>query len=192
MFLSFSNPAAFSLSVARRTTQALLCFTVDGICRHLQDTDLPRFADERALDKHGAAGNVAHTRAVGRITRDLCCMQLVFRKLLHGLFRFLTGDVHILVVRAAAVDDAVRRDLNDAVGDRLRELVVVACKDDVVGEGGHAVIERRDALQIQMVRRLIEHEEVRAREHHLRDHTAHFLAAGQDLDLLIDLSLIHI
>ena len=46
---------------------------------------------------------------------------------------------------------------------------------------------RRDTLQIEMVRRLVEHEEVGPREHHLRDHAAHFLAAGQNFDLLIDI-----
>lgn len=148
------------LRARRGRGQALLCLAIDGICRHLQDTDLPRLAGERAFHEHGAAGNVAYTCTVGRIARDLGGVKLVFRKLLHDLFRFLTRDVHILVVRAAAVDDAVRRDLNDAVGDRLRELVVVAREDDIVGEGGHAVVERRDTLQIEMVRRLVEHEEV--------------------------------
>ena len=165
--------------------QALLRLAVDGICRHLQDAHLPRLADERAFHKYGAAGDMAHTGTFGCIPRDLGSMQLVFCKLLHGLFRFLTGDVHIFVIRAAAVNDAVRCDLNDAVGDRLRELVVVAGKDNVIRESIHAVIERRDALEVKVVRRLVKDEEVCAGEHHLRDHAAHLLAAGEDLDLLV-------
>ena len=72
------------LRACRGRGQALLRLTVDGICRHLQDADLPRLTDECAFHEHGAAGNVAHTRAVGRIARDPRGMQLIFRKLLHA------------------------------------------------------------------------------------------------------------
>ena len=94
--------------------------------------------------------------------------------------------MHILIIGAETINDSVRRNLNDAVGHGLRQLVIVACEDDVIGESSHAIVERGNAFQIQMVRRLIENEEIRAAEHHLGNHAAHLLAAGEYLDLLID------
>ena len=68
--------------------QALLRLAVNGGCRDLEDAHLPRLADERALNKHGAAGDMAHTGAFGRVPGDLGGVQLVFCKLVHGFIPF--------------------------------------------------------------------------------------------------------
>ena len=69
--------------------QALLRLAVNGGRRDLEDAHLPRLADKRALNKHGAPGDVTHTGALGRVPGDLGGMQLVFCKLLHGFIPFL-------------------------------------------------------------------------------------------------------
>mgnify|MGYP001037127213 CR=1 FL=1 len=93
--------------------------------------------------------------------------------------------MHILVVAAHAVDYAGVGDFYDAVCDGLGELVVVAGEDDIIFEGLHAVIERGDALEVEMVRRLVEQQEVCAGEHHAAEHAAHLFAAGEHLDGLV-------
>ena len=52
-------------------------------------------------------------------------------------------------------------------------------------EGLHAVVERRDALKVKMVRRLVENKEVCAREHHLAYHAPYLFAAGEHLHGLV-------
>ena len=93
--------------------------------------------------------------------------------------------MHVLVVGAATVDDPVVGDLNDAVGHRLGELVVVAGENDVVLEGLKAVVERGNALEVEVVRRLVEQEKVRAREHHAAEHASDLLTAGEDAHALV-------
>ena len=41
------------------------------------------------------------------------------------------------------------------------------CEDDVALEIGHAVVERGDALKVEVVRRLVEEQYACARQHHL-------------------------
>ena len=100
---------------------------------------------------------------------------------------FEIGDMHVLIIGADAVDDAIIGDLNDPVGDGLRELMVMAGEDDIVLEGLKAVVERGDAFKVEVVRRLIEHEEVCAGEHHAAEHAPDLLTAGENLDAFIDI-----
>ena len=62
---------------------------------------------------------------------------------------FEIGDMHVLIIGADAVDNAVVGDLDDPVGNSLRELMVMAGKDDIILEGLKAVVERGDALKKQ-------------------------------------------
>ena len=63
--------------------------------------------------------------------------------------------------------------------------MVVAGEDHVVLKGLQAVVQGRDALQIQMVGRLIQYEEIGPRKHHPAQHAPHLLAAGENLCRLV-------
>ena len=92
------------------------------------------------------------------------------------------GDV--IVVVHHFIDDAIRRQLDDAVGDGLDELVVVAREEDIAFERLERVVERLDGFEVQVVRRRVEDEAVRVDQHHARNHATHFLASGEDAHLL--------
>lgn len=103
-----------------------------------------------------------------------------------GLFSaVLPSPDDIVVIAGEAVDQTVRRNLHDAVGDRIDEFVVVGCEQHVALEVDEAVVDRRDGFQIQVVRRLIENEDIRAEEHHSREHASHLFATGQNFYRLI-------
>ena len=85
------------------------------------------------------------------------------------------GDV--IVVVHHFIDDAIRRQFDDAVGDGLDELVVVAREEDIAFERLERVVERLDGFEVQVVRRRVEDEAVRVDQHHARNHAAHFLAS---------------
>ena len=95
--------------------------------------------------------------------------------------------MHILVVRAHTVNAAILCKLNDSVSYSLCELVVMAVKNDVVGECVHTVIEGSNALKIKMVGGLVKHKHVCAGEHHFAYHAAHLFAAGKYLDGLVNI-----
>ena len=118
-----------------------------------------------------------------------------------SLFRFSTSfknigclyllrlgiEMHVFVVGHHAVDEAVLCQLDDAVCDRLRELMVVAREDDIEREGLQTIIESLHGFQVEMVGGLIEQQDAAALQHHLAQHAAHLFAAGEHLDALIDL-----
>ena len=49
----------------------------------------------------------------------------------------------------------------------------------------HAIVDRGDGFQIEVVGRLVDHQHIRAEQHHTREHQAHLLAAGQHTHRLI-------
>ena len=58
----------------------------------------------------------------------------------------------VFVVGAHPVGDrAVHVDLDDPVGDRLDELVVLRGKEQVSGIVGESVVDRRDRLEVEVV-----------------------------------------
>ena len=63
-------------------------------------------------------------------------------------------------------------------------LVVLRGKEHGAGELDHALVERGDRFKVKVIGRLIEHQHVRARKHHAREHAAHLLASGKHLRLL--------
>ena len=65
-------------------------------------------------------------------------------------------QLHVIVVRAHTVDDAVFGDFNDSVCNGLSQLMVMGRENDVVGECFHAIVQSSDAFQVQMVGGLVE------------------------------------
>ena len=64
------------------------------------------------------------------------------------------GDLRVLEVVVEAhrpVDDAAGADLDDAVGDRGDELVVVAGEEEDAREIHQPLVERLDRLQVEVV-----------------------------------------
>ena len=77
--------------------------------------------------------------------------------MLNERIRLFVDQVHILVIGAEPVDDAsVFLNLDDPVGDGLGQLMIVAGEDHVVLESLQAIVQRGDALQVQMVGRLVQ------------------------------------
>ena len=60
-------------------------------------------------------------------------------------------------------------------------------KENVAGESAQALVDSLNGLHVQMVRRLVEQQHVRARKHHAREHAPDLLAAGQHVHRLEDL-----
>ena len=65
--------------------------------------------------------------------------------------------------------------------------MVVRREEHAALKGNQPLVDRGDGLKVQMVGRLVEHEHIRAEEHHPGKHAAHLFAAGEDLDRFVDL-----
>ena len=63
--------------------------------------------------------------------------------------------------------------------------MVLAGKDHIAGEVDQPVIHGCDGFQVQMVRGLIQHEEIGSGEHHAAEHAADLLTAGEHADRLV-------
>ena len=100
------------------------------------------------------------------------------------------GIIDVVVVVHELVDGAFGRKLDDAVGDRLDKLMVVAGEDDVALKLNQVVVESLDGLQVQVVGGRVEDEAVGVLELHTGYHAAHLLAAGEYVHLLLHLLLL--
>ena len=90
-----------------------------------------------------------------------------------------------VVIRRHAVDDAVWREVDDAVGYRLDKLVVVRDEEKRATEGNQPIVKCCDGFEVEMVGRLIQQQNIRARKHHAAEHTADALTAGKDACFLL-------
>ena len=90
----------------------------------------------------------------------------------------------VLVIGRDLIDQLAVDDLHDTVCGRLYDLMVTGGEDDHARELLHSVVQGCNGLHVQMVRRLIEHQHVRAGDHHLGEHAAHLLTTGENLYLL--------
>ena len=95
-----------------------------------------------------------------------------------------TGEV--LLVGSGKVAEAVDGDLEDPRRERRDEGAIVRDEDDRTVERLHSVHERLDRLEIEVVRRLVEHEHVRVLDHQLGEHDARGFSTGERRDLLLD------
>ena len=62
--------------------------------------------------------------------------------------------------------------------------MVVGGEEHHLGKAIEPIVERGDRLQVEMVGGLVENEGIGAGEHHLGEHAAHPLAAGENRRLL--------
>ena len=61
---------------------------------------------------------------------------------------------------------SVRMNFDNPVGNGLNEFMVVRSEKDAPLEGNQSLVDCRNGLKIQMVRRLVEHQHVRSKQHH--------------------------
>ena len=110
----------------------------------------------------------------------------------HGsLVHSLAGGRYLLVrdvvvVVHHLVDDAVGRELDDSVADRLDELMVVARHEDDALEILKGIVEGLDRLEVEVVGGRVEHEGIGVGQHHAGYHAAYLLAAGEHAGFLQD------
>ena len=84
--------------------------------------------------------------------------------------------------RAANIlDGAVGLEGDDAVTGGLQHLVVVGSQQNDTLECFQTLVDGLDGLHVQMVGGLIQQDDVCAGEHHLGEHAANLLAAGEDV-----------
>ena len=96
----------------------------------------------------------------------------------HLLAQFVdTLVVDIVLVVHELVDAAVGRQFDHAVGHRVDKLMVVAGKENVALEEFEVVVERLNALHVEVVGRRVEDEAVGIAQLHAGNHAAHLLAA---------------
>ena len=115
--------------------------------------------------------------------RSLVVLQLILHRIDLSLSCHLIA-VEILVVGRDLVDQlSVRQKFHDAVGRGLHDLMVARGEQLDAWELDHTVIQGGDGFHVKVVRRLVEDQDVGAGDHHFREHTAHALASGEDLEL---------
>ena len=90
----------------------------------------------------------------------------------------------VLVISRDLIDQVAVHQLHDAVRGRLNDLMVTGGEQHNAGKLDHTVVQSGDTLHIQMVRRLIEDQHIRAGDHHLGKHAADALTSGEYIDLL--------
>ena len=94
-----------------------------------------------------------------------------------------------IVVVARAQDDAALLDARRVCRDGVDQRTIVRHEQDRALERVEGILERLAALDVEVVRRLVEHEQVRARGDDRRERQAAALAARQHADLALDLAL---
>lgn len=95
----------------------------------------------------------------------------------------------VLIVWHQLVDCTTWRELNDAVGYCLDELMVVAGEEHVAFERDQIVVESLDALKVEVVGGGVEDEAVSILQLHSCNHATHLLTTGKHVDLLFNLFL---
>ena len=84
------------------------------------------------------------------------------------------------------VDNAVRCQFDHPVCHRLHECMVMRGQEHNAGESLAAFVEALDALEVEVVGRLVKHNEIRVLQHHPAEHTTHFLSTAEDICFLHD------
>src|SRR5438045_1991834 len=148
----------------------------------------------RAKGRRGAADDLegrrsaAHRARVGRsssrearpLTSAMHAARLVprARDVLH-----VGSGIHVQL----RVGAALAAELEDAVAQAAQECAVVRHEQHRPVEILERVEQHLLGRQIEMIRRLVEHEKIRRVEQHPREHQTRFLAARERANLLVDL-----
>src|SRR5690606_7319307 len=82
----------------------------------------------------------------------------------------VTAVVHVLLVRAVVIADPRTADLDDTGGELIDEPAVVRHEDQSTIVVPQSVDERLDRLEVEVVRRLVEHQHVRLLDLQPREH----------------------
>ena len=98
------------------------------------------------------------------------------------LFDEVAGDV--FVVLHHLVDDAIRSEFDDAISYGLDEFVVVAAEEDIAFVEFQVVIERLDALKVEVVGGGVEDKTVGILQLHTGNHATHLFATREDIGFL--------
>ena len=85
----------------------------------------------------------------------------------------------VFVIFHHLVDDTVRCQLDNAVGNRLNELVVMRREEDISFIRLQVIVESLDRFQIEVVGRSIQNQAVRIAELHTGNHTTHLFTSGK-------------
>lgn len=91
--------------------------------------------------------------------------------------------VDIVFVAHQFVNSAIRRQFNDAVGNSVDKLMVVAGEEDVSLVELQIIVECLDAFHIQVVGRRVKNQAISIAELHSCNHTAHLFSSRQDVHL---------
>ena len=120
---------------------------------------------------------VLGAEAVGELLEllDLALLVLVGGELLL-LLRLALAE--IVVVVAAVADQLALADLDDAADELVQELAVVRDQQDRAGVGLQVVLEPQQRLEVEMVGRLVEQQQVRLLDEQAREVRAHHPAAA--------------
>ena len=85
----------------------------------------------------------------------------------------------VFVIFHHLVDDTVQCQLDNAVGNRLNELVVMRREEDISLIGLQVIVESLDRFQVEVVGRSIQNQAVRIAELHTGNHTTHLFTSGK-------------
>src|SRR5450631_1655300 len=94
--------------------------------------------------------------------------------------RFVVGEVAL-----EPLDVAITLEREDVRRDAIEEPAIVADHDRAAREPLEAVLERAQRVDVEVVRRLVEQEEIAGALDHLREVDAVALTAGEDADPLL-------
>ena len=83
-------------------------------------------------------------------------------------------------------EDAVVLEGDDLIADAIEKIAVVRNTDDRAVEIGERLFEHAERGQVEVVGRLVEHNEVAAILEHLRQHESRTLTAGEQIDAFVD------
>ena len=90
----------------------------------------------------------------------------------------------IFVIFHHLVDDTVRSQLDNAVGNRLNKFVVMRREEDISLVRLQVVVESLNRFQVQVIGRSIQNQTVRIAELHTCNHTTHLFTSGKYADFL--------
>ena len=105
--------------------------------------------------------------------------KIVFTAMTVLFERLLLRVCQILLVRAFEVLDLPALEMPDARGDFVDDVVVVGYQQDRAFIFLQGDVERVDGFQVQVIGRLVEHQEIRLLQHQAAEDQPRGLAAGK-------------
>ena len=158
---------------------------------HVGKREVDPLALGRHLDRHDLLEQLdpaLHLRRLGRLVAEPVDEHLDARDFLVLLALRLAQPLEhrvalldVLAVVADVVGQLAQVEIGDARDDRVEEVAVVRDEDDRVRIGAEILLEPVARLEIEVVGRLVEQQQVRTAEQQLGERDAHLPAAGERL-----------